>query len=160
MDPDDLLRRAYARLLSLRDNLPEGRYVSEYYVEEFHGALFDLECLDHDVVPFHRSLTRTHSPPALPAAGAAADAKDTQLETAEPCGAPSRSVKGFIAYALVMLIWGIVDIRCENYQLGGHRYRDHPLVEGHTHYFHVYYTWHFLPYRWIEKGIPREDVRD
>ena len=46
MDPDDILRRAYARLLALRDNLPERPYVSENYVEEFHGALFDLECLD------------------------------------------------------------------------------------------------------------------
>lgn len=53
MDPDDILRRAYARLVALRENLPEASSVSEDYVEEFHDALFDLECLDYDVVPFH-----------------------------------------------------------------------------------------------------------
>lgn len=59
----------------------------------------------------------------------------------------------FIAYCVIMLMWGIIDIRCENYQVGGHRYPNGPLVDGHRYYFHQYYTWYFLPYRLIEKGI-------
>ena len=59
----------------------------------------------------------------------------------------------FVAYVLIMLAWGVVDIRCENYQMGGHEYPDGPLVDGHKYYVHTYFTWHFLPYKWIEKGI-------
>jgi hypothetical protein len=49
-----------------------------------------------------------------------------------------------------MLTWGIVDIRYENYQMGGQR---GSFIQGHRYYFHSYFTWYFLPYRWIEKGI-------
>lgn len=66
---------------------------------------------------------------------------------------PRAWVPALVVYALVMLAWGIIDIRCENYQLGGHRYPNGPLVDGHKYYFHQYYTWYFLPYRLIEKGI-------
>jgi hypothetical protein len=59
----------------------------------------------------------------------------------------------FVIYLVVMLTWGIVDIRYENYQMGGHRYPNGPLIDGHRYYFHRYITWYFLPYRWIEKGI-------
>ena len=59
----------------------------------------------------------------------------------------------FVIYLVIMLAWGIVDIRCENYQIGGHRYPHGPLIDGHKYYFHRYFTWYFLPYRWIEKGI-------
>lgn len=59
-------------------------------------------------------------------------------------------VSTFVVYVAVMLIWGIVDIRFQNYQVGGHRYPNGPLVDGHKYYFHQYYTWYFLPYRWIE----------
>ena len=63
----------------------------------------------------------------------------------------------FVIYLVVMLTWGIVDIRCENYQMGGHRYPNGPLIDGHKYYFHHYYTWYFLPYRWIEKGIKEDE---
>lgn len=59
----------------------------------------------------------------------------------------------FVIYLVVMLTWGIVDIRYENCQIGGHRYPHGPLIDGHRYYFHIYFTWYFLPYRWIEKGI-------
>lgn len=62
-------------------------------------------------------------------------------------------VSVFVVYVVAMLTWGIVDIRCENYQMGGHDYPNGPLADGHKYYFHQYYTWYFLPYRWIEKGI-------
>ncbi|HXF48283.1 MAG TPA: hypothetical protein VNL73_02510 [Verrucomicrobiae bacterium] len=48
----DKLRRAQARLLSHRQNLPEGFYVPEAYVPEYHGALKHLEDLDLDVDEF------------------------------------------------------------------------------------------------------------
>src|SRR3989304_2615039 len=57
----------------------------------------------------------------------------------------------FVIYVVVMLIWGIIDIRCEHYQVGGHKYPHGPLVDGHKYYFHYYWTWYFLPYRLIEK---------
>ena len=59
----------------------------------------------------------------------------------------------FIVYVVVMLTWGIIDIRCEHWQIGGHRYPNGVLVDGHKYYWHHYHTWYFLPYRWIEKGI-------
>jgi hypothetical protein len=59
----------------------------------------------------------------------------------------------FMAYLAVMLTWGIIDIRHENYQMGGHDYPNGPVADGHRNYWHVYYTWCFLPYWWIEKGI-------
>ena len=59
----------------------------------------------------------------------------------------------FVIYLLVMLTWGIVDIRYENYQLGCHGKPNGQLIYGHKYYFHGYLTWYFLPYRGIEKGI-------
>lgn len=59
----------------------------------------------------------------------------------------------FVAYLIVMLSWGIVDIRYENYQMGGHRYPNGPIIDGHKYYFHYYITWYFLPYKLIEKGV-------
>lgn len=59
----------------------------------------------------------------------------------------------FAIYATLMLTWGIIDIRSENYQIGGHSYPNGPLIDGHRYYYHSYITWYFLPYRWIEKGI-------
>lgn len=59
----------------------------------------------------------------------------------------------FAAYLAVMLTWGIIDIQHENYQFGGHDYPNGPLIDGHKHYWHVYYTWYFLPYTWFERGV-------
>lgn len=58
----------------------------------------------------------------------------------------------FAGYMFVMLVWGIIDIRHEHYQMGGHLYPNGPSVDGHRKYWHVYYTWYFLPYEWIERG--------
>lgn len=55
----------------------------------------------------------------------------------------------FGIYLAAMLTWGILDIRNENYQYGGHDYPN-GLSDGHRHYTHSYWTWYFLPYRWIE----------
>ena len=59
----------------------------------------------------------------------------------------------FVGYLAAMLVWGIIDIRHEHYQVGGHEYPNGPLIDGHRHYWHVYYTWYFIPYRWVEQGI-------
>jgi hypothetical protein len=59
----------------------------------------------------------------------------------------------FACYLAVMLTWGIIDIRQQHYQMGGHDYPNGPRVDGHRYYWHVYYTWYFIPYRWIEQGI-------
>ena len=59
----------------------------------------------------------------------------------------------FGAFLSLMLTWAVIDIRHENYQMGGHDYPNGPLVDGHKHYWHIYYTWYFIPYRWIERGI-------
>jgi len=64
--------------------------------------------------------------------------------------ATSKTFAGFLA---VMLTWAAVDIRCEHYQMGGHEYPNGPLVDGHRYYWHSYFTWYFMPYRWIEQGI-------
>ena len=56
----------------------------------------------------------------------------------------------FAAYISFMLAWGMIDVRHENYQLGGHKYTNESLLHDHTSYFHNYYTWYFLPYKWIE----------
>jgi hypothetical protein len=45
--------------------------------------------------------------------------------------------------------WGVLDIRNEHYQIGGHDYPNGILVDGHRHYWHLYFTWYFLPYKWI-----------
>jgi hypothetical protein len=66
----------------------------------------------------------------------------------------------FVAYCIIMLSWGIIDIRCENYQMGGHYYPHGPLVDGHRYYFHRYFTWYFLPYRLIEKGIDDKSISE
>ncbi len=65
----------------------------------------------------------------------------------------SRTVigSGFAFYLVVMLTWGVIDIRNEHYQLGGHEQPPDVLDGGHNDYFHVYYTWFFLPYKLIEK---------
>jgi hypothetical protein len=59
----------------------------------------------------------------------------------------------FTVYLTVVLTWGIIDIRNGHYQVGGHDYPNGILVDGHRYYWHIYYTWYFLPYKWIEKGI-------
>lgn len=77
----------------------------------------------------------------------------------------------FLAYCVILLTWGLIEIRNEEYQMGYYRCPTgvHSIstgglscatralnrapVEGHWHYFHDYYTWYFLPYRWIEKGV-------
>ena len=66
---------------------------------------------------------------------------------------PGVWVSILVVYFVIMLAWGIIDVRYENYQVGGHSYPNGPLVDGHKYYFHQYYTWYFLPYRWIERGI-------
>jgi len=55
----------------------------------------------------------------------------------------------FALYLAVMLTWGWFDVRNENYQVGGHDYPNGILADGHKHYWHLYFTWYFLPYRWI-----------
>lgn len=57
----------------------------------------------------------------------------------------------FAGYLTLVIIWGVIDIRCEQYQIGGHEYPSGVMVDGHKHYFHSYWTWYFLPYRWIER---------
>jgi hypothetical protein len=59
----------------------------------------------------------------------------------------------FTTYLGLMLTWGVIDIRHEHYQMGGHDYPNGPLVDGHRYYWHSYFTWYFLPYEWIERGI-------
>ncbi len=59
----------------------------------------------------------------------------------------------FTGYLAAMLAWAIIDIRHEHYQIGGYDYPNGPLVDGHRYYWHGYYTWYFIPYRWIENGI-------
>lgn len=55
----------------------------------------------------------------------------------------------FSIYSVGMLIWGTLDVRNENYQVGGHDYPNGPLIDGHKHYWRIYFTWYFLPYKWI-----------
>jgi len=52
-DHSDGLRRVYARLEALRDNLPERTKVEEEYVSQFHGALTKLASLGLDAADFH-----------------------------------------------------------------------------------------------------------
>jgi len=59
----------------------------------------------------------------------------------------------FAGYLAVVVAWAAADIRHEHYQIGGHDYPNGPLVDGHRYYWHVYFTWYFIPYRWIEHGI-------
>jgi hypothetical protein len=55
----------------------------------------------------------------------------------------------FGVYVVVMLAWGVTDVKHERYQVGGHDYPNNPLVDGHRYYWHIYFTWYFLPYRSI-----------
>lgn len=59
----------------------------------------------------------------------------------------------FAGYLSVMLIWATIDIRHQHYQMGGHGTSSGSAADGHGDYWHVYYTWYFIPYRWIEQGI-------
>jgi len=59
----------------------------------------------------------------------------------------------FAGYLAVLLSWAFIDIRCKHYQIGGHEYPNGPMVDGHRHYWHSYFTWYFIPYKWIEDGI-------
>jgi len=61
------------------------------------------------------------------------------------------STWAFTTYLALMILWGIMDIRSEHHQAGGHGLAD----TGPGDYFHVYYTWYFLPYRLIERGDAR-----
>lgn len=51
-DDQDKLRRAYARLAGLKNNLPTGFYVSQDYVGEYHEALQHLEELELETSEF------------------------------------------------------------------------------------------------------------
>jgi hypothetical protein len=55
----------------------------------------------------------------------------------------------FFVFVTVMLAWGFTDIRHENYQIGGHDYPNGILVDGHRYYWHLYFTWYWLPYKSI-----------
>ena len=57
----------------------------------------------------------------------------------------------FTTYLAVLLIWGAIDIKNENYQIGGHDYPNGPMTDGHKFYWHTYFTWYFFPYRAIEE---------
>ena len=59
----------------------------------------------------------------------------------------------FTGYLAFFLIWAGIDIRCENHQMGGHDYPNGPIADGHRYYWHSYFTWYFVPYRWIERGV-------
>lgn len=59
----------------------------------------------------------------------------------------------FACYLAVMLAWGVIDVRHEHYQMGGHNYPNGPLVDGHRYYWHTYFTWYFMPYTWIEPRV-------
>ncbi len=48
----DVLRRAYATLLSLKKNLPDHVYIHEKYVHEFHRILRSLEEQDFSLEEF------------------------------------------------------------------------------------------------------------
>ena len=50
----------------------------------------------------------------------------------------------FAGYLAIMLLWSVIDIRNQHYQMGGH------LTLGHKSYWHAYFTWYFMPYQWIE----------
>lgn len=52
MTDQDKLLRAYARLTALRDALPNGTFVSERFVTEYHQALDHLGVLGVDVAEF------------------------------------------------------------------------------------------------------------
>lgn len=56
----------------------------------------------------------------------------------------------FAVFVAVMLAWGVLDVRNEHYQVNGHDYPNGVLVDGHRHYWHLYFTWYFLPYRAIQ----------
>jgi hypothetical protein len=49
---DDKLKRAYARLKALKENLPSTPYIPQAYIEEHHGALDHLEQIGHDIREF------------------------------------------------------------------------------------------------------------
>jgi len=66
----------------------------------------------------------------------------------------------FAGYLATMLTWAAIDIRHEHYQMGGHDYPNGPLVDGHRYYWHAYYTWYFIPYRWIEHEIEDSPPKD
>jgi len=59
-----------------------------------------------------------------------------------------RTLTALACYWLIMLGWGVIDIRQYNYQIGGHYHGS--SAEGHPGYFHQYFTWYFLPYYSIE----------
>jgi hypothetical protein len=56
-----------------------------------------------------------------------------------------RTLASLVCYWLVMLTWGVIDIRYYNHQIGGHG-----APGGHLESSHDYFTWYFLPYRFIE----------
>lgn len=57
----------------------------------------------------------------------------------------------FGIYLATMLTWGIIDVRNNHYQMGGHGDPDNPIADGHAQYWHLYFTWYFIPYRLIER---------
>lgn len=58
-----------------------------------------------------------------------------------------KALAAVACYWLIMLGWGVIDIRHYNYQIGGHYSR---APEDGPGYFHAYFTWYFLPYYVIE----------
>jgi hypothetical protein len=65
----------------------------------------------------------------------------------------------FLCYVAVFLAWGIIDIRYQHYQMGGHTYPHSVYEDGHKYYSHSYFTWYFMPYRLIE-GSTIESIPD
>jgi hypothetical protein len=48
----------------------------------------------------------------------------------------------FLGYVALWLTWAVIDIRLSHYQMSGEDF--------HGYYWHSYYTWYFMPYKWIE----------
>ena len=61
----------------------------------------------------------------------------------------------FALYFTVMLIWGVIDVRHENYQMSYFQKKEQTLAEDQWQYVHCYFTWWFLPYRCIEVPTKR-----
>ena len=52
-----------------------------------------------------------------------------------------RTMLLFVTYVVSFVLWGVTDIQHQNWQARG-------MLD--KQYWHAYYTWYFLPYRWIE----------
>ncbi|HEY4761331.1 MAG TPA: hypothetical protein VIH42_12180, partial [Thermoguttaceae bacterium] len=63
----------------------------------------------------------------------------------------------FTAYLAAMLIWGVIDVRYEHYQMSYKEKIGHTSLDDNWQHVHGYFTWWFLPYSWIES--PQENKR-